>query len=249
MVPCGSYCRVDSPLFLRSHGLRRRSCDTWHPDGYDDEHHGAVRGSRGARPPHRPASIGRRHANGERACVASASDANDQRDAAFRGVLQGHPLSRRRFSHRLAAACCNGGDRQRLLCVFTQAFPQCDFWRLTPTEIILAEMGNEAWASRLQASKWSALGQLRSEAAICLGQLWQAFFSDAFFVLMATAFDHRGSFTASSLGQGILGSVRTNPRPRIPVFTERWYLSSTTGSPWSLTRKIIFCRSSSVSML
>ena len=86
------------PLFLRSHGLRRRSCDTWHPDGYDDEHHGAVRGSRGAHPPHRPASIGWRHANGKRACLASASDANDQPDAPFRGLLQGRPLSRRRFS-------------------------------------------------------------------------------------------------------------------------------------------------------
>src|SRR5208282_2073766 len=30
---------------------------------------------------------------------------------------------------------------------------------------------------------------------------------------------HCGSLTASSSGQGILGSVRTNPRPRTPVFT------------------------------
>ena len=32
-----------------------------------------------------------------------------------------------------------------------------------------------------------------------------------------------GSFTASSEGQVTLGSVRTKPRPRIPVFTCRWY--------------------------
>ena len=33
---------------------------------------------------------------------------------------------------------------------------------------------------------------------------------------------HCGSFTSSSSGQGILGSVRTKARPRTPVFTERW---------------------------
>ena len=32
---------------------------------------------------------------------------------------------------------------------------------------------------------------------------------------------HYGSFTASSAGQGIFGSVRTNPSPRTPVFTWR----------------------------
>src|SRR5262245_13483528 len=47
---------------------------------------------------------------------------------------------------------------------------------------------------------------------------------------------HCGSFTARSSGQGIFGSVRTKPRPRTPVFTRRWYLSTTAGSAWSLTR-------------
>src|SRR5262249_53632759 len=60
---------------------------------------------------------------------------------------------------------------------------------------------------------------------------------------------HWGSFTTSSSGQAILGSVRTKPRPRTPVFTCRWYLSKTLGSPWSLTRNISFCRSSAVSTL
>src|SRR6266481_540387 len=60
---------------------------------------------------------------------------------------------------------------------------------------------------------------------------------------------HWGSFTTSSSGQAILGSVRTKPRPRTPVFTCRWYLSKTLGSPWSLTRNISFCRSSGVSTL
>ena len=58
-----------------------------------------------------------------------------------------------------------------------------------------------------------------------------------------------GSFTASSAGQGIFGSVRTNPSPRTPVFTWRWYLLSTWGSAWSLTRNISFSRSSAVSTL
>src|SRR5262249_39404241 len=60
---------------------------------------------------------------------------------------------------------------------------------------------------------------------------------------------HWGSFTTSSSGHAILGSVRTKPRPRTPVFTNRWYLSKTFGSPWSLTRNISFCRSSAVSTL
>src|SRR5215831_8839500 len=60
---------------------------------------------------------------------------------------------------------------------------------------------------------------------------------------------HWGSFTTSSSGHAILGSVRTKPRPRTPVFTCRWYLSKTLGSPWSLTRNISFCRSSAVSTL
>src|SRR5262247_1503260 len=60
---------------------------------------------------------------------------------------------------------------------------------------------------------------------------------------------HWGSFTTSSSGHAILGSVRTKPRPRTPVFTCRWYLSKTFGSPWSLTRNISFCRSSAVSTL
>src|SRR5260370_22924120 len=34
---------------------------------------------------------------------------------------------------------------------------------------------------------------------------------------------HCGSFTTSSGGQAIFGSVRTKPRPRTPVFTCRWY--------------------------
>src|SRR5262245_42800211 len=60
---------------------------------------------------------------------------------------------------------------------------------------------------------------------------------------------HWGSFTTSSSGHAILGSARTKPRPRTPVFTNRWYLSKTFGSPWSLTRNISFCRSSAVSTL
>src|SRR5262249_23589796 len=42
---------------------------------------------------------------------------------------------------------------------------------------------------------------------------------------------HWGSFTTSSSGQAILGPARTKPRPRTPVFTNRWYLSKTFGSP------------------
>src|SRR6476620_1805487 len=42
---------------------------------------------------------------------------------------------------------------------------------------------------------------------------------------------HYGSFTVSSAGQETLGSVRTNPSPRTPVFTWRWYFLRTSGSP------------------
>src|SRR5262249_14332312 len=63
------------------------------------------------------------------------------------------------------------------------------------------------------------------------------------------AVSHCGSFTTSSLGHVSLGSWRTKPRPRTSVFTNRWYLSKTFGSPWSLTRNISFCRSSAVSTL
>src|SRR5262249_56221980 len=55
---------------------------------------------------------------------------------------------------------------------------------------------------------------------------------------------HWGSFTTSSSGHAILGSVRTKPRPRTPVFTNRWYLSKTFGSPSSLTPNISFSPSS-----
>src|SRR5262249_33513103 len=60
---------------------------------------------------------------------------------------------------------------------------------------------------------------------------------------------HSGIFTASSAGQGVLGSVRRNASPRTPVLTWRWNLSRTARSAWSLTRKISFWRSSSVSTL
>src|SRR5262245_66138184 len=42
---------------------------------------------------------------------------------------------------------------------------------------------------------------------------------------------HWGSFTTSSSGHVILGSVRTKPRPRTPVFTCRWHLYKTLASP------------------
>src|SRR5262249_47433489 len=58
---------------------------------------------------------------------------------------------------------------------------------------------------------------------------------------------HWGSFTTSSSGHAILGSVRTKPRPRTPVFTCRWNLSRTLGSTWSMTRSMRLCRASSVS--
>src|SRR6476619_438179 len=63
------------------------------------------------------------------------------------------------------------------------------------------------------------------------------------------AIRHSGSFTTRSSGHGTLESVRTKPRPRTPVLTSVWYLPSTFGSTWSLTRKISFSRSSVVSTL
>src|SRR5262245_7208395 len=63
------------------------------------------------------------------------------------------------------------------------------------------------------------------------------------------AIRHQGSFTARSSGHETAVSVRTKPMPRTPVLTSVWYLPSTFGSTWSLTRKISFSRSSVVSTL
>src|SRR5262245_31294764 len=58
---------------------------------------------------------------------------------------------------------------------------------------------------------------------------------------------HQGSFTPRLSGHETEESVRTKPMPRTPVFTWVWYLPSTFGSTWSLTRKISFSRSWAVS--
>src|SRR6516225_8422071 len=94
---------------------------------------GTVRTACNSSPRRHATPVRRRDANGEHACLAPACHADRQSDATLRCFLTGRSLSRRRLLDRLAVACRDGRDRQRLFCLLVAPFPPRDLWRLSVT--------------------------------------------------------------------------------------------------------------------